>query len=143
MEDAGVIMLDTHVFVWWVTDDRDKLSQAARALLYLEHPIDSRDESRSIFVSSISALEIAQLVYRERLDLVMDLSTWLAIAETIPGIVFLPVDNEITVKSMQLPGVFHKDPADRIIVATARKHGVPLITADRKIQAYPHVQTIW
>jgi PIN domain nuclease of toxin-antitoxin system len=60
----------------------------------------------------------------------MGVSTWLASAETIPGIVFVPVDNEIAVRSAELPGAFHKDPADRIIVATARKYGTPLITAD-------------
>ena len=56
---------------------------------------------------------------------------------------FLPVDVEIATKSVELPGEFHKDPADRIIVATARKLAAPLITKDDKIRAYPHVKTIW
>lgn len=56
---------------------------------------------------------------------------------------FVAVDNEIAVKSTELPGEFHKDPADRIIVATARKLAAPLITVDDKIRAYPHVRTIW
>jgi PIN domain nuclease of toxin-antitoxin system len=138
-----MIMLDTHVLVWWVSGDFAKLSDDAQAHLSRERSIGAGTQSQSIIVSSISALEVAQLVDRERLDLAMDLSSWLATAETIPGIVFVPVDNEIAVKSVQLPGVFHKDPADRIIVATARKYGVPLVTMDRKIHAYPHVQTIW
>jgi PIN domain nuclease of toxin-antitoxin system len=56
---------------------------------------------------------------------------------------FVPVDNEIAVRSVELPGEIHKDPADRMIVATARKLAAPLVTADEKIQNYPHVRTIW
>jgi PIN domain nuclease of toxin-antitoxin system len=55
----------------------------------------------------------------------------------------LPVDVDIALKSVHLPGQFHKDPADRMIVATARKLAVPLVTKDEKIRAYPHVKTIW
>ena len=55
----------------------------------------------------------------------------------------MQVDNEIAVKSVELPGEFHKDPADRLIVATARKMAAPLVTADDKIRAYPHVRTLW
>ncbi len=84
-----------------------------------------------------------ELVHRGRLHLALDVSTWLARAETIPALVFVPVDTEIAVKSVELPGVFHKDPADRIIVATARKYAATIVTADAKIRAYPHVQTIW
>jgi PIN domain nuclease of toxin-antitoxin system len=136
-------MLDTHVFVWWLNGDRAKLSEDANSLLYLSEPIDRETRSTSIIVSSITALEIAQLIDRGRLNLKIDVSTWLASAAAIPGLVFVPVDNDIAVRSVQLPGVFHKDPADRIIVATALKFGVPLVTADAKILAYPHVQTIW
>jgi PIN domain nuclease of toxin-antitoxin system len=130
-------MLDTHILVWWGAGDRARLSAAAGAAIALE------TQSHSIIVSSITVLEIAQLVHRGRLRFAMDLSTWLASAETIPGIVFLPVDNEIAMKSFELPGAFHKDPADRIIVATARKYGVPLVTADERIRGYAHIRTIW
>jgi PIN domain nuclease of toxin-antitoxin system len=62
----------------------------------------------------------------------------------IEALSFVPVDNEVAVKSIQLPGEFHKDPADRIIVATARKFAAPLVTVDDKIGDYPpHVRTIW
>jgi PIN domain nuclease of toxin-antitoxin system len=130
-------MLDTHVFVWWAVGDRARLSAAASSAIALE------TESNAIIVSSIAVLEIAQLVHRGRLQLAMDVSTWLASAETIPGVVFVPVENEIAVKSFELPGAFHKDPADRITVATARKYAVPLVTADELIRGYPHVRTIW
>ena len=83
------------------------------------------------------------LINKERLILNMDIETWVNHLENINGIRFVTVDNEIAYKSTILPGDFHKDPADRMIVATARKLALPLITADSKIQNYNHVETIW
>jgi PIN domain nuclease of toxin-antitoxin system len=77
------------------------------------------------------------------LQLAADLAAWLAAVETIPSVVFVPVDNEVGVKSVVLPGEFHRDPADRIIVATARHFSVPLVTADERIRNYAGVRTIW
>ncbi|WP_459673340.1 type II toxin-antitoxin system VapC family toxin [Acidisoma sp. 7E03] len=137
-------MLDTHVLLWWLADEVDKLSADARSVLYLSQPPSPAETADpSIIVSSITALEIAQLVDRGRLTLKMDITNWLATVESIPSIRFVPVNSDIAIQSVQLPGTFHKDPADRIIVATARMYGVPLVTADRLIHAYPHVQTIW
>jgi len=73
---------------------------------------------------------------------VCPLSEWIEQALTYPGIVLLPLTSEIIVESVQLPGAFHKDPADQIIVATARLNDCPLLTADGKIQQYAHVATI-
>jgi len=73
----------------------------------------------------------------------MDVENWLATVQQIPGVKFAPVDVDISVKSVQLPGEFHRDPADRLIVATARKYAAPLVTKDPKIRAYAHVKTIW
>ena len=73
----------------------------------------------------------------------MDVEEWLSAVEQIEAVNFVPVDNEIAVRSAQLPGEFHKDPADRIIVATSRKLGAPLVTADEKIRGYRHVRSIW
>ena len=78
-----------------------------------------------------------------RLALTMDAEAWLETVAQVPAIRFVPVDVRISVQSVDLPGDFHKDPADRIIVATARHYSVPLISADMKIRDYPHVQTIW
>ena len=83
------------------------------------------------------------LVAKGRITLQMDVSRWLSLVNQIDAVSFIPVDNEIAVSSTELPDEFHKDPADRIIVATARKYAVPLVTADEKILAYPHVHTIW
>ena len=73
----------------------------------------------------------------------MDVSTWIAKSEMLPFIIFLPVNNSIAVKSVNLPSPLHPDPADRIIIATALSEGVALVTKDEKLLNYPHVETIW
>ena len=131
-----MIVLDTHTLVWWVTGD-PTLSKKAKTAIAHEMA------GGEIIVSAISAWEIAMLVERERLLLSMDVSSWLATVSAIEAVRFIPVDVEIATKSVDLPGEFHKDPADRMIVATARKFAVPLVTKDEKIRAYRHVKTIW
>ena len=131
-----MIVLDTHTLVWWVSGD-PLLSKRARTAIECEQP------DGDIVVSSISAWEIAMLVERGRLVLSMDVGSWLSTVAQIDAVQFLPVDVEVATKSVNLPGDFHKDPADRMIVATARKLAVPLVTKDDKIRAYAHVKTIW
>jgi PIN domain nuclease of toxin-antitoxin system len=131
-----VIVLDTHTLVWWVARD-PTLSKKAKAA------IERELAGGEIIVSAISAWEIAMLVEREKLVFSMDVGSWLATVSAIEAVRFVPIDPEIAVKSVGLPGEFHKDPADRMIVATARKLAVPLVTKDEKIRAYPHVKTIW
>lgn len=132
-----MVVIDTHVLVWWVSGDKS-LSKPASAAIKGALSNDSE-----VIISSISAWEIAMLIERGRLTLTMDLDSWLGEVAEIDGVRFMPIDNEIAVKSTMLPDQFHKDPADRMIVATARKLAVPLITADDKIRAYEHVQTVW
>jgi PIN domain nuclease of toxin-antitoxin system len=131
-----VIVLDTHTLIWWVTND-SSLSKKAKAAIERERA------GGEIVVSAISAWEIAMLVERETLAFSMDVENWLATVQQIPGVRFAPIDVDISTKSVKLPGEFHKDPADRLIVATARKFGAPLVTKDIKIRAYAHVKTIW
>jgi PIN domain nuclease of toxin-antitoxin system len=131
-----VIVLDTHALVWWVNGD-DTLSKKAKAAI--ERELDGGQ----IIVSAISAWEIAMLVEREKLVLSMDVASWLTTVSAIDAVRFMPVDVEIGLKSIDLLGEFHKDPADRMIVATARKLAVPLVTRDEKIRVYKHVKTIW
>jgi PIN domain nuclease of toxin-antitoxin system len=73
----------------------------------------------------------------------MSVAQWLATVASVESVRFVPMDNEIALESVALPGEFHKDPAHRIIVATARSLAAPLVTADEQIRAYPHVATIW
>ena len=131
-----MIVLDTHALVWWASGD-EQLSRAAAAV------IDEQMQGGQIVVSSISAWELAMLVARGRVDLAMDTEAWLAMVGQIEAVRFVPVDNELAIRSTTLPGEFHKDPADRIIVATARHLAAPVVTADLRIRAYPHVRTVW
>lgn len=131
-----MILLDTHTLIWWVSA-HPSLSDNARLL------IEKECRNDGVVVSYISTWEIATLVSKNRLVLSMDVSRWIHTVAAIEGLRFIPVDNEISIKSTELPGEFHKDPADRIIVATARKFAIPLVTMDEKIRAYPHVKTIW
>ena len=132
-----MIVLDTHTLVWWASGIKAQVSVAAMEAIEAEMP------GGDIFVSSISAWELAMLVDRGRIDLSMDIERWLSVVGQIEAVRFVQMDNEIALKSVALPGEFHKDPADRIIVATARKFAAPLVTADERIRAYPHVKTIW
>jgi len=83
------------------------------------------------------------LFERNRIELSTTFDAWLAELENNAFVEFIPVDNRIAVEANRLPGDFHRDPADRLIVATARVLDVPLITADTKILDYKHVQAVW
>ena len=131
-----MIVLDTHVWVWWLSNP-DKLAARARKA------VTEAAADRSIYISAISAWEIALLASRGRLKFTMDALDWIAKSEALPFFHFVPVDNAIAVRSVRLTEPFHKDPADRIIVATAITMGAPVISNDAKILRYPHVKTIW
>jgi PIN domain nuclease of toxin-antitoxin system len=132
-----MIILDTHVLLWWASGS-DSLSVAANKVIR-----GTLTTGSEIIISSISAWEISMLISKGRLILSMDIESWLDEVAQIDGVRFVPVDNEIGIKSTALPGEFHKDPADRMIVATARKLAIPLVTADEKIIQYEFVKTIW
>ncbi len=131
-----MILLDTHILVWWINGSKD-LSTLVRRTIE-----NARAAKDTILVSAISAWEIAMLVQRGRLSLDRDVGTWLEQVALIDDLNFVAVDRAIAIDSVRLPGEFHKDPADRIIVATARKHAASVLTADAKIIAYPNVKTI-
>jgi PIN domain nuclease of toxin-antitoxin system len=131
-----MIVLDTHVWIWWVSNLQPLSHRARKAL-------DMSMEKNAIFISSISAWEVALLVARKRLKLTMGVTDWIAKSERLPFVTFVPIDNAIAVKSVGLPEPFHTDPADRIIIATAITMGAALVTKDERIINYPHVETIW
>jgi len=132
-----MIMLDTHVLLWWVNDAGLLSADAKKAIN------STLSEGGEIIISAISAWEVAMLIDKERLALSMEVESWFDEVSQIEGVRFVAVDNEVGIKSTALPGNFHKDPADRMIVATARMLAVPLVTADEKIRNYQHVKTIW
>ncbi len=131
-----MIVLDTHAWLWWVSNP-ELLSESASAAL------EEAVRDRSVHVSSISSWEVAMLVRKGRLQLTMDVRDWILRSEALPFLTFVPVDNAIAVQSTRLPGELHGDPADRIIIATAQSLGATLLTKDDKILAYPYVKTLW
>ena len=122
-------VLDTHVLIWLVNGSARLGARAKRA-------IERAGRNNEIFVSAITPMEIGMLVAKSRLALSKDVLDWINEALTQPGIALLPLSPEIAIGSTRLPGSPHGDPADRVIIATARQLGVPLVTADRKILAY-------
>ena len=98
------------------------------------------NQGTGLGVSIISCWEVAKLVERGRLELTMPVERWIEQALTYPGIELLQLTPRIAVESTQLPGEFHRDPADQMLVATARVYDIPLLTADSKLLAYPHVK---
>jgi len=126
-----VIVLDTHIWVWWVHGD-DRLR--ARHLEILQ-----KNETTGLGVSVISCWEIAKLIELRRLTLPIPVLDWFEGALSYPGVRLLDLTPEIAAESTTLPGEFHRDPADQIIVATARIHDCPVLSSDRKILDYPHV----
>jgi PIN domain nuclease of toxin-antitoxin system len=132
-----VIVIDTHVLLWWFGGEHQRLSRSAKEAL------DAERHGGTIAVSSISAWEIAILVARRRIGLSTDVLGWLRTVGHVEAITFVPIDNEIAVRSTQLGDDFHKDPADRYIVATSQKLAAPLVTADEKIRRYSSIRTIW
>jgi len=130
-----VIVVDTHALIWWVAGG--PLSKLAAETL--EH----NSASHHVFASSITAWEISMLVEKGRLELTIDVVEWIKQVEALPGLRFIPVDNNIAVASTRLPEPFHPDPADRIIVATSRSLDAPLVTRDERLIDYPYVETVW
>lgn len=124
-----MIVLDTHVLVWTLEDD-PRLGPRARAA------IDEAAGQGGVLVCAITPWEIAMLVQKGRLALGRDVGEWLDAALNLPSIRLAPLEPAIAVDSVRLPGTLHPDPADRIIVATARHLGVTLLTADRAILDY-------
>ena len=124
-----MIVLDTHALVWAVNGDA-RLGRNTRDLI--------REASRTgrVAISAITPWEIALLVEKGRLGLANETHTWIEATLALPGIYLAPIEPAIAIDSVRLPGEFHADPADRLIIATARHHNAPLVTADRAILAY-------
>lgn len=131
-----MIVLDTHSWVWWISGD-SRLSATAH------DAITKAATESQLHISAISAWEVALLVAKGRLELTIDVNDWISHSEALPFIRFIPVDHRLAVRSVQLKGYLHNDPADRIIIATALSIGAPIVTRDQKIQNYSRVETIW
>lgn len=127
--EATAVVLDTHALVW-LLQGSDRLGPNARVL------IEAAAKDDSAFVAAISAWEIAMLVAKGRLALDREVGEWLEAALALPGLRLAPLELQVAVDSTRLPGDPHGDPADRMIVATARRHTATLITDDAMVLAY-------
>lgn len=129
-------VLDTQVWLWWLHDP-GRLPAGARAR------IESAVSKGDARLSAISVWEVAVKTALGKLVLPMPMEAWFDQASRYPGIVIEALGPLDAIASTLLPGEFHRDPADRLIVALARRLGAPLVTSDEKIRDYVHVSTIW
>ena len=127
-------ILDTHIWVWWVHGD-ERLTSPQAAILRAK-------ETDVIIIIAISIWEIAKLVEYHRLELPSPLRAWFDEALSYPGMRLIELTPEIAIASTQLSGKFHRDPADQIIVATARFYDCPLVTSDARTLKYPYVKSV-
>lgn len=126
-------LLDTHVWVW--TQERpDAIGTKARALL--------ETTSDELCVSAVSSLEIARLLSGGLLEIKGSLDRWVRAALDSIEARSIDIDHRIAIEAYKLPGRFHKDPADRLLVATARINDLTLVSADERILAYRAVRTL-
>jgi len=130
-----MILLDTHTWIW--SHSATKLLSDNVKRLIKKTQTDQRA------IASISIWEFAMMVTKGRINVKIDPKRWLNDAIGNSGLQVIELTPEIAMESCNLPGGFHKDPADRIIVATARIHNLTLLTKDKKIIEYPHVQAVW
>jgi len=129
-------LLDTHAWIWWVTEDR-RLSRRAKT------EISKATDQHALQLSAISIWELAKKVEKKQIVLDRDLDDWLDLALNGRPLHLVELTRPILTDSCRLPQPFHGDPADQIIVATARSQTATLITKDRKILSYSHVQSVW
>ena len=132
MGGAGLILIDTHILVWWL-DGSDQLPDS-----HLESIRIARDGD-GVAVSIISFWEIAKKVAKGKLTLSLPVDKWIHAAGRQPGIAIVPLTPEIILDSTQLPENYcmtNTDPADQLIVATSRIEKMKLMTMDRKILLY-------
>lgn len=131
-----MILLDTHIWLWFLHDP-SHLSEAATQVIEVE------EAQNGLLISAISVWEVAVKTSLGKLTLPLPISDWYEQARITSGIVVEPLNPLDAIASTQLPGEFHKDPADRILVAMARRYDIPMVTCDEKILSYAHVETIW
>ena len=129
-------VLDTHAWIWWAAADR-RLSRRAAAA------IKQAQKRGDLWVSLISVWELSKKIEKGQLSLDRPLEEWLDRALTAEGLHVAELTRPVLVDSCRLPQPFHGDPADQIIVATARSFGATLITRDGRLRDYSHVRTVW
>lgn len=120
-------VLDTHVWVWWLLPDSPLSTRERRAL-------DQLAANRGIFLPAICLWEAQMLHSRKRIGLPVPFATWLRRATAPDVLTILPLNADVIAAVDELPDSFHGDPADRLIVATALVHELPLATHDAAVR---------
>ena len=129
-------VLDTHAWIWWNMHPK-QLSQKVRTLL------STPKRYEELLLSAISPWEFSKLLEKGRIGISCSPEEWISEALAMPKLRLVPLTPTIAYRSTSLPQPFHHDPADQIIVATAREENATVITKDEFIQGYSHVRTFW
>ena len=129
-------LLDTHAWIWWNMSPQ-RLSRRVKSLIGKPARYDE------LLLSAISLWEFAKLLEKGRLGISCDPEQWMHEALAMPKFRLVTLSPAIAHQSTVLPGSFHGDPADQIVVATAREENATVLTADKRILSYPHVRSLW
>jgi len=129
-------ILDTHAWIWWHMSP-DKLSRKAQKV------IENMKRTNEILLSAISLWEFSKLLEKKRIGISCDPEDWIKSALDMPKLRLVPLSPILAYRSTILPQPFHNDPADQIIVATAREENATILTKDERILAYKHVRSLW
>jgi len=129
-------LLDTHTWIWWNVLP-DELSPDVYKI------ISNPKGNEEFLLSVISVWEFSKIIQKRRMIISSTPEDWIEKALAMPNLRVAPFTPRIAYRSTVLPGQFHQDPADQIIVATAREEGAVILTKDERIRAYPHVRSIW
>jgi PIN domain nuclease of toxin-antitoxin system len=129
-KDSVPLLIDTHYWIWLQFGTKERLNAANLDLIH------SVATEGNLFLSIMSVWEVAMLESKGRLNLYTPCAEWVEEALAMPGLTLTPITPAIAIESTRLPGTFHGDPADRIIVSTARALKARLLTSDKNIRAY-------
>lgn len=125
-------LLDTHVWIW----SQEQIQNIGPYTLSI-----LKDPGNMIYISPISTLEIARLIQLHQISLSGSLHTWIMRSIRNLYCITIQISHEISIKAYSLPEPFHKNPVDRILVASASHEKLTLLTADERILDYPHIQS--
>ena len=129
-------LLDTHTWIWWHMNTQN-LSQKVKRLI--------RDTSKydELLLSAVSPWEFSKLLEKKRIGISCDPEDWINKALDMPKLRLVPLSPVLAYHSTVLPQPFHNDPADQIIVASAREENAAILTKDERILIYKHVRSLW